>query len=152
MLYRILLFVHVAGVILWVGGGMLFQILTEMAIKRRDVSQLGAISSSGERLGKTYFAPLSLIVLAAGIGLVLDGGWGFEEPFVVVGIVGLVASALIGAVLIGPTVIALRGAVAGATLDGAAAERAATRLRDIGRIDTIIMAIVVFFMTVKPGT
>ncbi len=150
MTYRLLLFVHVAGVVVWVGSGFLFQMFTERAAKTEEAPTVKTIVEQGERLGKTVFGPVSLAVLATGIWLALDGGWDFDEPFVLGGLFGVASSILVGALGIGPTTKRLN---AGFSAPGAGMDVVALRrLRNIGRLDLTIMTIVIFLMTVKPGT
>ena len=150
-MYRILLFVHVFMVILWVGPGILFQIFTERAASTGDTGILRTVIREGERLGKALFGPASLLVLATGIWLVLEGNWGFDQVFVVGGLVGVSASIAVGAVFIGPTVKRLEeGLTTSDTLDHEM-KGSLMRLRNVGRVDALIMLVVVFLMTVKPG-
>ena len=151
MLYRILLFVHVFMVILWVGPGILFQLMTERAASTDDTGMLRTLVREGERLGKTLFGPASLLVLVTGIWLAFEGNWGFGHVFVVGGLVGVIASIVNGAAFIGPTVKRLeQGLASSETLDHEM-KGWLIRLRNAGRIDALIMVVVVFLMTVKPG-
>ena len=151
MLYRILLFVHVYSVILWVGPGVLFQLMTERAASTDDIGMLRNVVREGERLGKKLFGPASLLVLATGIWLAFEGDWGFGHVFVVGGLVGVVASIVVGAAFIGPTVKRLeQGLASSETLDPEM-KGWLIRLRNVGRVDSVIMVVVVFLMTVKPG-
>lgn len=72
-MYRILLFVHVFAVILWMGPGFLFQIFTERAAAAEDTVTLRTVVTEGERLGKTLFGPASMAVLVTGFGSSLKG-------------------------------------------------------------------------------
>jgi hypothetical protein len=151
MTYRILLFVHVMGAILWFGGGVVYQLFTESIVKSDDMRRAKNFIEIGSTLGKTYFGPLTGIVLVAGIALVLNGDWGFDHVFVIGGLVGLVASASIGAVAVGGTVEKLQQGFAAPTVDEPSQRALLLRLRTAGRIDAAIMTVVVFLMTVKPG-
>jgi uncharacterized membrane protein len=151
-LYRILLFVHVFMVILWVGPGVLFQIFTERAAATEDTATLRTVAREGERLGKTLFGPASTIVLATGVWLTFEGSWGFDRIFVIGGLIGVVASMTIGGVFIAPTVKSLeKGLTASAELSPEM-KSGLIRLRNAGRVDSFLMAAVVFLMTVKPGS
>ena len=152
MLYRLLLFAHVFAVILWVGAGATFQLRSERISRTWDPHAIRAMVDDGNFLGKFYFGPLTLIVLATGLGMVFEGGWGFGHVFVVGGLVGLVASGAIGFAVIEPTAQRLGVRLASPTAavdDGVRAD--VLRLRNIGRVDTALMAAIVFLMTVKPG-
>lgn len=151
LLYRILLFVHVVAVILWVGPGILFQIFTERAAATDDTATLRTVAREGERLGKTLFGPASMIVLVTGVWLTIEGSWGFDRIFVVGGLVGVVASMAIGQVFIAPTVKRLEEGLSSSASLNPEMKSGLIRLRNAGRADALIMAAVVFLMTVKPG-
>ncbi len=151
MLYRILLFVHVLGVVVWVGSGFLFLIFTERAVRTGNRATVQTIVEEGDRLGKVLFGPLSLAVLASGIALVIDGGWGFGTPFVIGGLGGIGASILVGALFIERISKRLQTSLESSSSDGFDRD-ALLQLRNVGRFDLAIMTIVIFLMTVKPGT
>lgn len=151
MVGRLLIFVHVLGAIVWFGGGLLFQTASERAAAKRDRATIEAIARVGKSLGTAYFAVASMVVFAAGIALVFARDWSFEEPFIVGGIAGWLASTVVGARLIGPASERLYEMTSGGSASEADVLAGVTRLRDLGRIDLVIMTVVVFLMTVKPG-
>jgi uncharacterized membrane protein len=59
VLNGLLLFVHVMGAIMWLGGGWVFQIFTERAVATDNLERIKGLVEDGERLGKSYFGPLS---------------------------------------------------------------------------------------------
>lgn len=150
MLSRILLFVHVMGAIMWLGGGWVFQIFTERAVATEDLERMKGLMEDGERLGKSYFGPLSFVVLGSGLGLTFSAQWGFGRLFIIGGLLGLVLSAAIGGTLIGPTVGRIRAAFDGGPPAMPEVKDGLRRLRNVGRADVLVTTIVVFLMTVKP--
>ena len=151
MLYKVLLFVHIMAVILWLGAGTVFQFVAEGAIARKDESKMRMLVSLGDSFGKAYFGILTALVLLSGVFMVIEAEWGFDQLFVIGGIVGIVASGGLGGAVIGPTSERLseRLGSGGAIDDVAVADF--TKIRNVGRIDLSIMTIVVFLMTYKPG-
>lgn len=159
MLYRILLFLHVLGAILWFGGGVVFQLRTERAAISYDRARVASLVDDGDFLGKAYFGPVTLLVLVTGVSLVFVGDWGFDRLFVLGGLAGFLSSAVVGFAFIEPTTKRLSHAFDAATSetrdssgDDAGVTSALDRLRKIGRVDSVIMLTVVFLMTVKPGS
>ena len=151
MLYRILLFIHVTAVIMWVGAGVVFQLVAERATARNDEGKMRMLVSLGDTFGKAYFGVLTVTVLLSGLIMVFDGDWGFDEVFVLGGLVGVVASGALGGAVIGPVSERLQERIgAGGPFD-AQAVADITKIRNVGRIDLTIMAVVVFLMTYKPG-
>ena len=149
-LYEILLFVHVMGVILWFGSGVVFQALGERATRSGDAHQIRAMVTMGEVLGNAFYIAATLAVLASGIWMVLERNWGFAEPFVMGGIIGFVLSSVLGGIVLGPASQRVAAAVTENT--GADIHADLLKLRMFGRVDTLIMATVVFLMTAKPGS
>ena len=151
MLYRILLFIHVAGVIMWVGAGTVFQLLAERATAQNDENRMRMLLTLGDTFGKAYFGVLTGVVLLSGMLMVFVGDWGFDQVFILGGLVGIVASGALGGTVIGPTSERLQQRVGdGQPLDAEAVADIA-RIRNVGRIDLVIMTLVVFLMTYKPG-
>ncbi|MDQ3962950.1 MAG: DUF2269 family protein [Actinomycetota bacterium] len=151
-LYEILLFVHVLAVAIWVGGATMFHVLIERAAAADDPVRIKGLMGEAEHLAKTYFIPSTIIVLVMGIWLVLEGSWGFDEPFVLGGIVGIVITIAVGAGVLGPTSmrIAARITEVGGLDQGIRDQMA--KLKNISRADLLLLAVIVFLMTTKPGT
>ena len=150
-LYGLALFVHVTGVIVWLGSGVVFLLLTERAAKSDDPARIKTLVDVGNGFGDTFFGVVTLVVLASGVWLVLQGDWGFDHLFIIGGLAGLVSSAVIGGVVFGPAAERLEQNLTNATTIGPELRRDITKLRTIGRVDMGVMFIVVFLMTVKPG-
>lgn len=151
-LYEILLFVHVLAAMIWVGGATMFHVMVERAAAADDPVRVKGLMGDAEHLAKTYFIPSTITVLVIGIWLVLEGSWGFDEPFVLGGIVGIVITTVVGAGVLGPTSMrtAARITEAGG-LDQDVRDRIA-KLRNVSRADLLLLAVIVFLMTTKPGT
>ena len=151
-LYEILLFVHVLAAAIWVGGATMFHVMVERAAAADDPVRIKGLMGDAEHLAKTYFIPSTITVLVIGIWLVLEGNWGFDQPFVLGGIAGLVITTAVGAGVLGPTSmrIAARITEVGG-LDQDIRDRIA-KLKTISRADLLLLVIIVFLMTTKPGT
>lgn len=149
---EILLFVHVLAAMIWVGGATMFHVMVERAAAAEDPVRIKGLMGDAEHLAKTYFIPATITVLVMGIWLVFERDWGFDEPFVLGGIVGIVITTLVGAGVLGPTSmkIAARITEVGG-LDQDIRDRIA-KLRNVSRADLVLLAIIVFLMTTKPGT
>lgn len=83
-----------------------------------------------ERLGAVLYLPSSLVVLAAGIGLVGEGDWGLDQAWIVLGFVIFGLSFLIGVLFYIPQGRKLEAAVTAGGHDSAdAVARAPGRSR-----------------------
>lgn len=149
-LYEFLLTVHVLSVILWIGGGSLLHILFIRFRAARDFTTTMHLGEQAEKLGKTYFMPLSILTLASGVFLVLEGDWGFEHLWILLGLAGIVVSSVIGAAFIGPSAGKIARLAAEKGLEDPAVQAESDRIMLLSRIDLVILILVVLNMVVKP--
>ena len=85
--YNVLLFLHIAGAVVWVGGGAALTILgTRFATV--DTPGLEGLFRQSAWLSSRVFTPASLVVLVAGILLVIEGPWSFSHLWVELGLLG----------------------------------------------------------------
>jgi len=144
--YEFLLFVHVAAAIVWVGGGFYVQIYGLLELHSGDAAAIARFAGNAGRLGERLFTPMSVLVLLAGIGLMIDGDWPWGRLWVDFALVAWVGSAALGAGYLGPT--AKRIAVVGPqTAEG---QRLIRRVFAFLRIDLMFLFAIVFSMVVKP--
>ena len=151
-LYTVLLFVHVLAAALWVGGGVMLHLIAERAVKSEDATRIGTFLADAEHTGKTFFGPASGVTLLAGIWLVFEGDWGWDHVFILGGILGILVSMGIGFGGIQPASMKVGQALAtgGTVTDEVRA--GLKRIQTLARIDTLILIVVVFLMTNKPGS
>ena len=148
--YELLLFLHVAAAILWLGSGFFLQVLVFRGERTDDHALMKSLGDSSEWFARRVFIPVSLSVLVLGVLLVLDSPWEFDDVWVALGLLGYLASFLIGVLLIEP-----EGKRIGATIaaNGPAHPDVARRIRKINvisRVELIILFLVVADMTLKP--
>lgn len=151
-LYSILLFVHLLAIATWTGGAIMLHVITEQIIATNDVARIRGFVDQAEVLGKRYFAPSSGIALLAGIWLVLEGDWGFGQPFVLVGLGGFALSTVLGFGVLEPAATKLKAAFAATDTLTDEIRTGLDRIRSVSRIDILLLVIIIFFMVVKPGT
>jgi uncharacterized membrane protein len=144
--YEFLLFVHVAGAIVWVGGGFYVQTYGMIELRSGDPASIARFAGNAGFLGERLFTPTSIVVLLAGIGLMIDGNWPWGRLWVDFALVAWVGSAVLGAGYLGPT--AKRIAVVGPqTPEG---QRLIRRVFALLRIDLMLLFAIVLAMVVKP--
>lgn len=151
-LYEILLFVHVLAVATWVGGGIMLHVIAERTIATNDPVRVGGLLAEAELLGKRYFGPATGVTLIAGIWLVIEGSWGWTEPFVLGGLTGVALSSIIGFGMIQPAAIKAGQGLAASSAITPEVSASLQKVQMFSRIDTALLAVVLFLMTVKPGT
>ena len=148
-MYNYLLFVHVMGAIIWVGGDVALQVIGTRISRADDPVQLAKFAGQVEWLGTRVLTPSAVVILIAGVFMVLDA-WSFELLWVVIGLAGFSYSLVTGAVLLGPLsgktgkLIEERGA------EDPEVQGNIRKLFMYSRIELGILVVVVFAMTVKP--
>ena len=149
-LYELLLFVHVLSAAIWVGAIVFFLFVLELALRANDRSLLLRLIAYDDRLAPILYIPAVVLVLAAGVGLVLDGPWSFGDGWVIAGLVLLLSAFALGIAFFLPAAKRLHAAVDSA---GVESDEAAVQLRSyrtLTWLDAGILVAAVFVMTVKP--
>ena len=100
--YELLLFGHIVAAIIWLGSGLLIQVQAARATKAHDDANLERVAADAAGLSTTLFIPSSLAVLVLGLLLVADGPWSFDYLWVVLGLVGYLATFLTGILVMKP--------------------------------------------------
>jgi uncharacterized membrane protein len=148
--YEVLLFLHIAFAIVWLGSGFLLQILGFRAEASGDPVKIKGLVDDADWLTNRLFIPSSLAVLVLGILATIEGPWSFGDLWIVLGLVGYALTFLTGIALIAPQVRRL-GAVM--ERDGGMSPAALAEVRKlflIGRVDLVVLFAVVADMALKP--
>jgi uncharacterized membrane protein len=139
--------VHILAVISAVGANATYQFWYSRA--GRDKDKLVWVIENIRLLDRRIANPSYIVVLVAGVGLVLTGGFSFESLWVAASIALYVVVAVIGATLYAP---AMRRQQALAAIDPTTPEydAAARRSRMLGGLATGLVLVIVVLMVVKP--
>jgi hypothetical protein len=149
--YELWLFLHVSSVIAWVGGAGAVQVFGVLTKRAADPAKTAFFAGNVSWTVTRVFLPASALTFVSGLGLVETGVWGWDEPFVIVslvlwGAVSLVAFGFLGRAM----------GRAGAELAANGPSPAlGLRLRNLvwtSRALLGVLLVVVFVMTVKPGS
>ena len=149
-LYELLLFVHITAAIVWIGAGLLIQVQAHRANKMDDKDGLKRILDDVGALSNTVFIPSSLTVVVFGVLLVIESdAWAFDQLWIVLGLVGYLATFGTGLGILKPRAEQLAEMIdqQGFT------PSVITKMRELltlGRIDFVVLVLVVFTMVVKP--
>lgn len=151
-LYELLKFVHISAAIVWLGGAVMFNILVGQIKKSDGTLAMFEFGQRGEVLGKKVFMPSAIVVLLAGIAMVLESGWSFEDLWIVIGIAGIVTTVVIGTAFLTPQAGSIGREVEakGGQIDGPL-QKKIDRFFLVVRIDLVILFLIVLDMVVKPG-
>ena len=147
-LFHILLFLHIAAAGTWLGANMV-----QVAVSRMGQSEGNAFVAGwlrvAARLGGRLYMPVGILVLASGVGLVLEGAYEFEDLFVGIGVVVVIIGAVLGPAVLTPT--GHKAADAVESGDQADVRSATARLTRFGVIDTLLVLFAMFAMVAKLG-
>ncbi len=149
--YELWLFLHVLASIAWIGGAATIQVFGILTKRAADPTKSAFFAANAALTVQWVFLPASLVVIVSGIGLTETGNWDWGEPFIVTGlllwaIVFLVAFGFLGRAM----------GRAGAQLAAEGPSPAlGLRMRNLvwlSRALLAVLVVIVFLMTVKPGT
>jgi uncharacterized membrane protein len=149
-MYEFLLTVHVLAAVLWVGGSVTMHIFGRLATKEGPERQL-SFTRESIRIGNMVYAPLSVILLIAGILLVEEVGYSYGDLWITIGFIGFLVSFALG---VGYYARAGRRYAKVAAGDGPgspAAEGIYRRTATVNMVELTILLVVIVAMTTKPG-
>jgi uncharacterized membrane protein len=149
--YEFWLFLHVAAAMVWIGGASAIQVFGILTKRAADPAKTSFFARNVSFTVLWVFLPAALIVIASGVGLTETGHWDWGEPFIVT---GLVLWAIVSLVAFGFLGRAIGSAGARLAAEGPS-PAIALRLRNLvwlSRGLLAVLVVIVFFMTVKPGT
>ena len=148
-LFESLKFIHVVGAAAWVGGAILSQAQILWVRPKSDQAFADFIDFQAW-LSTRYFAPLSMVVLAAGIGMVIDTGYNFSDTWILIGLVLYAITTLNGMFYLGPQTEKVKEGLATGPRDKDLQARI-DRVTLATRIDTAVLILVIADMVIKPG-
>ncbi len=149
--YELWLFLHIAASIVWIGGAVAAQIFGVLAKRSGDPARAAALGKDMAFVGPKVFLPASVAVVVTGGLLTEDGNWGWDEPFIVFGLVGW---AVVVGTAFGYVTRAMGKAGARMAAEGPSPEALGelNRLVLIARILILVLFAIVFMMVAKIGT
>lgn len=78
---RVLLFLHLVGIVLWLGVSLAMAFVTGRAARQGDRSLAAFAYRAASGLHKTLGAAGMLLTVGSGVGLTVVGGYSFFQPF-----------------------------------------------------------------------
>jgi uncharacterized membrane protein len=149
--YEFWLFLHLLAVMVWIGGAAAIQAFGILTKRAADPAKTAFFAQNVSVVVLWVFLPASLVVLVAGIGLVENGNWDWGTPFITWGLILWAVVALIAFGFLGRAIGA-----AGMRLAAEGPSPAlGLRLRNLvwlSRALLLVLVVIVFLMTIKPGT
>jgi uncharacterized membrane protein len=150
-LYELLLFIHIAATVVWVGAGFFGIVLALGYDKDSDDAAIERLLKDNERLALRLFVPASLIVVLMGIALVIESdAWSFDQLWIVLGLAGFAATFVTGLFLLKPVGDRIAAQI---ERDGGMTPQTLVDVRKLlvkARTDSVVLFLVIADMVIKP--
>ena len=148
-LERVLLFVHVTAVVIWIGGGHLAQLLAVRAIRSGDATRMAGVALDIEWVGKRVLVPTAALTLLSGAWLVSSVGYDWGSSWVSVGLGVWLLSFLAGAFFLGPESGRIGKAIEAQGPESPEVGQRIRRILMVARVELVLLLFAVFAMTTK---
>jgi uncharacterized membrane protein len=149
--YEFWLFLHILAAMVWIGSATAIQVFGILTKRAADPAKSAFFAQSVSFTINRVLLPASLVVVAAGIGLVENGNWDWGEPFVAFGLLLWAAVSLVAFGFLGRAL----GKAASRLVAEGPSPALALRFRNLTWLSRALLAtlvVIVFLMTIKPGT
>src|SRR5262245_49176442 len=148
--YQIFKVLHIFFAVVWIGGGLLMTVFGIKAELSDDPGERIWLARQGAWVSGGVFAPSALVVLAMGIAMMLKVDWGWDNFWVVFGLLGFAWTFTTGLGVIVPLSHRLNRLVDTVGPDAPEAQATISRILLAARIDIAVLLLVVIDMVVKP--
>jgi uncharacterized membrane protein len=148
--YSIFKAIHVTFAVIWIGGGALLTILGVIAERQKDPVALAAIARQAAMVGHKLFSPAAVVVLAAGIAMMINASYSWNQFWVNFGLLGFLSTFVIGMAFLGPQSKKVTALIETDGGDSPAVQAALAKILVIARFDIAVLLLVVLDMVLKP--
>ena len=149
--YQVYLALHVAAIVVWVGGDVTLTTLGIVFERRGDGETLAALGRMGKWIGTRVYTPALFAALGLGVALVEKGHWGWSTFWIDFAIAGWGVAATVGVGFVGPELGRIDRAARAHGPGSPEVARRVRRLFTIFRFDTALLLLVVIDMVAKPS-
>jgi uncharacterized membrane protein len=149
--YDLYLAIHIVAAMVWVGTAFAMVTLATRAVVARDRDRVMTFVREGDWLGLHVFLPTNVLVATSAALLIREGGWGYGQLWIRLGLLGFAVSFVVGVAVFAPG----WGRVLRTARNGAGTpdvEPAVRRLLMVSWLDLGWLLSIVFVMTVKPAS
>jgi uncharacterized membrane protein len=149
----LLLYGHIVGAILWIGGAVMFNLLAWRMRSAGNAEQVANIMGESEWLGKSFYPAVAGWVLVTGITLVLtsSGAYDFKDIFVAVGIAVVIGSGILGSVYYSKETAAIVAGARATSLEDPTVKQRLDRIRMVSWGEIAVLLLVELLMVYRAG-
>jgi uncharacterized membrane protein len=148
--YQLLLYVHVACAVIWVGGAVYAQLLAVRVSRSDDPAELPRLARHIESIGSRVFAPAAILLFAAGAGMTIQA-WSFGQAWIAISVGLWIASAAAGAVYLAPRARRVAALFDAEGPTSPAGRALLGRMFLVSRLELVAFAVIIGLMVFKPG-
>ena len=152
--YNLLKLGHVLAAVVWVGGNVMILIMSVRVQRERDPERSLAFVRDLGQIGQRIIAPISIALIVFAVTLVIYAPqWNFSDTWIELGILGYLATFITGIAFLGPSAGKIEKLLAGGkAADDPEVQALIGRTMLVGRIDVVVLLLVVCDMVLKPGS
>ena len=142
--------VHVAAAAIWVGGAAMIQALAFRIVRTGDGRRQAEFAKDTEIVGMRVFIPTTLILVAAGVGMMVNLHWAWSQNWVTLGVIAFVLSFAVGAGFLGPEGGRIAAVIEREGPESPEAKARIRRILTVSRCELVVLLTVIVNMVVKP--
>jgi uncharacterized membrane protein len=148
--YFVFKMLHVGAAVVWVGGGLFIAACAIVAELANDDDQLLQIGRLADQVASKLFPLMSFAVLGFGFAMTANGNIGYDQFWIVFGLIAWALSAATGIAFLTPETKRLTKAMAERGPQDPEVQTRLRRILLVLRVDVAVMLLIVFDMVVKP--
>jgi uncharacterized membrane protein len=148
--YFVFKMLHVGAAVVWVGGGLFIAMCAVLAEIASDDDQLLLIGRLADQVASKVFPLMSFVVLGFGFAMTANGDIGYNQFWIIFGLIAWAASAAAGILFLTPETKRLTSAMTARGPQDPEVQMRLRRILLVLRVDVAVMLLIVFDMVVKP--
>jgi len=147
-----LLFLHILGAIIWIGGGIMLSLIAARTRQSEDPHHIAEFAKILSYVGLRVLAPAVVTVLLTGIFMVLvSAGWEFTQLWILLALGIFIVAFLLGAVYLSRVALELQRLTTNTDVNLQAAREALGRWIVGYQVVLLLLLFAVWDMVFKPG-
>jgi uncharacterized membrane protein len=149
--YEFVLFFHISMAVVWVGGGTMIQLFALRGLRSGDPKRMADFAGDVEYIGTRVLTSAALLALVSGVLMVIDSDfWGFDDDWIVLGLILFGITAIAGATFFGPESGRIKKLIEAEGPSSPVVQARIRRILALSRADLMLLFLLIFDMATKP--